>query len=933
MKAYEAAIAPLQAFVQMHNVQREPAVDAMKRQEAAYMIACSHYETKHPQRLQLLQEFLKACPDTPHRNRILVLMAGCHFAGGDYAATEQLLQEVEFDLLPEEECNDYIYYRAYVDYKHGRYNVAMAGLQMLQEVDEYKSVVPCYMAEIYLNRGENDQAEAVATDYLNRYATEPHTGEMQRVLGVVMYRRGDYRGAMEHLDAYRQAVTTMRRDARYMLGLACYHCGVYTQVPELLGSVTAEADDALAQNAYLHMGLAYLQMMDKSKARMAFEQAAASNADRAVKEQAAYNYALCLHETSYSAFGESVTVFERFLNEFPESVYADKVSTYLVEVYMDTRSYEAALQSINRIGQPGRAILEAKQKILFRLGTQAFANTQLDRAADYFDRSIAIGKYNRQTKAEALYWRGEVAYRQGRMQAAESDFSAYLNENSAPATQMVALAHYNLGYIAFNQEAYSAAERRFRDFIRREKESNAALLADAYNRLGDCALQGRRFDEAEGNYTKAESLHTSAGDYAYYRLALVAGLQKDYAGKVAWLNRLATRYPSSPYVVSALYEKGRAYVQTGDSRQAIETFGKLVEEYPESAVSRKAAAEIGLLYYQNDDYEQAIEAYKRVVTRYPGSEEARLAMRDLKSLYVDANRVEEFAALAAQLPNVRFEASEQDSLTYIAAERVYMKGEPVAARESLERYLQSYPDGAFRLNAHYYLATIARQQQDQEGIVTHTGSLLEYPDSPYTEEALLMRSEVLFGRKQYAEAMADYQALQARATTAERRQAATTGVLRCAALLHDDAEVIAAATALLAEAKLLPEQREEALYLRAKAYLHQKADRKAGDDLKELARDTRTLYGAEAKYLLAQQHYAAGRLEEAEKEVLDFIEQSTPHAYWLARSFVLLADIYMATGKNLDARQYLLSLQQNYDADDDIAGMIEERLNKLKTEN
>ena len=52
---------------------------------------------------------------------------------------------------------------------------------------------------------------------------------------------------------------------------------------------------------------------------MAFEQAAASDANRAIKEQASYNYALCIHETSYSAFGESVTVFEKFLNDFPQS--------------------------------------------------------------------------------------------------------------------------------------------------------------------------------------------------------------------------------------------------------------------------------------------------------------------------------------------------------------------------------------------------------------------------------------------------------------------------------------------------------------------------------------------------------------------------------------------------------------------------------------
>lgn len=93
-------------------------------------------------------------------------------------------------------------------------------------------------------------------------------------------------------------------------------------------------------------------------------------------------------------------------------------------------------------------------------------------------------------------------------------------------------------------------------------------------------------------------------------------------------------------------------MQSRNRNQAIATFRELLNKYPESSVSRKAATEIGLLYYQNDDYNHAIEAYKYVISKYPGSEEARLAMRDLKSIYVEANRVDEFAALAAQMPGV-----------------------------------------------------------------------------------------------------------------------------------------------------------------------------------------------------------------------------------------------------------------------------------------
>ena len=118
--------------------------------------------------------------------------------------------------------------------------------------------------------------------------------------------------------------------------------------------------------------------------------------------------------------------------------------------------------------------------------------------------------------------------------------------------------------------------------------------------------------------------------------------------------------------------------------------------------------------------------------------------------------------------------------------------------------------------------------------------------------------------------------------------------------------------------------------MRAQSYLGLGEENKARVDLQALSKDTRTVYGAEAKYLLAQSYYDGNELDKAEKELLNFIEKGTTHRYWLARGFVLLSDVYVRKRDKFQARQYLTSLQKNYKGNDDIAGMITERLAKLK---
>ena len=103
----------------------------------------------------------------------------------------------------------------------------------------------------------------------------------------------------------------------------------------------------------------------------------------------------------------------------------------------------------------------------------------------------------------------------------------------------------------------------------------------------------------------------------------------------------------------------------------------------------------------------------------------------------------------------------------------------------------------------------------------------------------------------------------------------------------------------------------------------------AAADLKVLAAETRTANGAESKYLLANVYFEQDKQKEVETEVMDFAKKNTPHQFWLARSFVLLSDVYIKQKNDFQAKQYLISLQKNYTVADEIQAMITDRLDAI----
>lgn len=945
-------------------LQKTPITKAGQIQEAQYYIAANAYEMRQFEAAQKLKDYLEKYPYSPFIDKANLMLGMLEFDKKKYASALTYFNQVDSKRLGKREKEDFLftkgyalletknyqqalaifkglknkktrynlsatYYYAYSEYCLGNYAAALPDFLSIEDNPTYKNIVPYYIIQIYYAQKEYDKLYERADLLLKSNPDNKNNAEIYRIMGEIAYGKNEFQKAIDFFKQYESISPQVLRSDMYLTGLSYYQTNNWANTIQYLSKVTTDKDE-MTENAYLHIGNAYVKQNDKTNARLAYEAALRTNFNKTIREEALYNYAISTYETT-SAFAESIKAFEQFLSEFPNSKYINNAYDYLATVYMTSKNYEAAYQSIIKIKNPNSKLIETKQYLLYQIGTQYFAQNNYIKAIENFSLSLqssSTGKYS----SECLYWRSESYYRTNQPDKSIADLKLFFNNSNSGESVNYKIANYAMGYAFFSQKNYSEALRWFLKYKDLAKNSKETTYADALNRIGDCYFNARNFAEADSYYAQASSVSPNTGDYALFQSAYVAGLQKNYTTKINRLESLISTYPKSEYIDDALYEMGRAYVMLENNSKAIFTYQKLLSLEPNSPLARKAALEIGLIYTNQNNYDQAIAAYKKVIKDYPGSVESYTALESLESVYIEKNDVASYLAYTKTL-NMSIgnnSKSREDSISYIAAEKQYMNANYPQAISGMRSYLTNYCGGGrFCANAQFYLADSYYRTNDKVNALSAYQAVLLIPGNQFMKEATSRSAEISYDKKDYSAAMQYFKQLQYLAENSDDRNIARLGVLRSSYYLNDHQNTLNIANEIINDSKSTTELKLEAQYNRAKAYIALNQPTQALTDLKITSADTRTAYGAESKYLLANLYFEQGKLVEAEKEVNDFAKKNTPYQYWLARSFVLLSDVYILQNNDFQAKQYLLSLQKNYTTVDDIQTLIAERLNKI----
>lgn len=333
---------------------------------------------------------------------------------------------------------------------------------------------------------------------------------------------------------------------------------------------------------------------------------------------------------------------------------------------------------------------------------------------------------------------------------------------------------------------------------------------------------------------------------------------------------------------------------------------------------------MALIYYNSDQNKLALELNKRIIADYPQSAEAREALTNMRTIYIETSNLAEFEDYL-KTKSITISASTLDSATYEAAELRYVKGDCENASKDFDAYLTRYPNAYFKLNANFYKAECDYKYGFLADALKGYVYVTEQSKSNFTEKALIKSAYIYFKRGAYTEALAAYTKLEEIAEVPSNIMDARIGQMRSNFQLKQYSMAIATSKKIIAMEKIPNEILYECHSLNAKSYLASGNDSLAMDEFVITSKLTKNELGAEAKYNIAVLQFKKAEYQASEKTIDDIIKQVPSYDYWIAKSFILWADIYMALKDNFQAKATLQSIIDNAE----IAELVEEAKQKL----
>lgn len=715
------------------------------------------------------------------------------------------------------------------------------------------------------------------------------------------------------------------------IGIIAYRGREFERAASILKKVAP--GDAFYQSSMIALGYIAQENGDKQGARDAFYKASEMNYDQDLKADALYNYAKSLYELD--SIEVSLNPLQQFISMKyadldPNSKNAESTETRMAQVLSGSSNFQAAVYLLESFQNREQKADEVYQKLTYYRGMEFYNERAFENSISMFMRSEKF-PYDKTMAALATYWKAEAMYEVRKYSEAVDNFSKFLQLPEAKTTSVYNYANYALAYAAFRINRYAVAAQYFERFLAAEKGTlDESVRYDVIARLGDSYLSTRNYSRANEYYDQLIANNAPNQDYALFQHGIIQGLQGDNQAKLNTLKSVVEKYPSSNYADDVAFEIPYIYFTEGDYDTAIEGLQRMVEQYPRSSYVPRALVTIGLVQYNKDDNEAALATFQKVVKDYSKTSEASQALLSIENIYLDQGDATGYIQYATGTNITDLSVGEQDNLAFQAGRTLFARKQYGPAVEAINAYFDKFPKPRQEKHARYIRGVSLYHTGHPEEALHDLNIILNDWTSEYTENTLMTVAALYLNLKQYNEAIVHLKKLELNSDYKDNYGFAVTNLMICYYELGDY-EMMEQYAQLVKDYQGATEAEIATAHLYTAKAKQQQGDKES--TLKELnlaALKSKSAASAEARYLVALQQYKNKEYDKAQKSAFDVIENMDSNDYWVAKSFILLADTYARKGNAVQAKSTLESVIENYEANDDIIPEAKDKLQKLK---
>lgn len=694
----------------------------------------------------------------------------------------------------------------------------------------------------------------------------------------------------------------------FMIAYSQYMNGEY-ELSKSLFKELSYSSLKYSQFSSFYLGMIFLDEKNYNLAKNYFYASYKKEDNSEYTKKSLINYAKSNYELG--DYDLSIAVLNKYKKSYPNENFTE-VDDLLSENYFMTNNYSRIISYLNSKGNISENDKIKFQYVTYQKGVGEFNRGNFKSSIKYFDLSK---KYNLDSEIyiKSSLNKSEALFIGNLYKEAVNELLGIINLNMN--VELRKKIFLQLGYSYFNLNEYLNASKYLKNYLDLKDNKLSSKDIDPILRLADSYYASKNFNSSIKYYNTALQNSDINRNYIIYQIGLCYYGLDDFTKSIDYMDKVILNSEKS-LDDDAIFRKAQIYFENSEFDKSIINYNLIIDEYKYSEYISYSFLNRATSYFNLKSYDQAEDDYLYVLKNISDEKIQSQAILGMQKIVSFTNNFTQLNSLITEYKN-RF--PDNDNVLKIQFDNIrnlYFN----------QKYddLISYVDEIFsqeeqvfnEYETNYYLAESFFKTKKYENASPVYETLLDSVNSKYFSRSLNRLAQIYLNQKNYNRSLNYFKKLEKNSKNNRERIDSYIGSLTNYYYLKNYDSVHFYSSQINSFDKISFNNRNKINLLSAKSFLDSGDITKGIDKLLTTINLVNDESAAEANYLLAKVFYSQSQKNQALETLYALNENFSNYDYWVGKSYLLIADIFISMNEGFQANATLESLIDNTDIDE-----------------